>query len=44
MGVDLLGVELEKGDKGKVGECIIAVGEARTPYGGQNVLVLTTYR
>lgn len=43
--VDLMGFELEKGDKGKMTERVIAVGEqARTPYGGQNLLVLTTYR
>ena len=24
-----------EGGQGKVGECIIAVGEARTPYGGK---------
>ena len=45
MGVDLLGFELEKGDKGKMAESVVAVGDqARTPYGGQNQLVLTTYR
>ena len=43
--MDLMGFELEKGDKEKTGERVIAVGEtARTPYGGQNQLVLTTYR
>ena len=43
--MDLLGFDLERGDKGRVGESVIAVGEqARTPYGGQNQLVLTTYR
>ena len=45
MGVDLLGFELEKGDKGRMAESVVAVGDqARTPYGGQNQLVLTTYR
>ena len=45
IGVDLLGFELEKGDKERMGERVIAVGDqARTPYGAQNQPVLTTYR
>jgi hypothetical protein len=45
LSMDLMGFELERGDREKTGERVIAVGEtARTPYGGQNQLVLTTYR